>query len=257
MLSSHKVVDFWHYLDCWPSGRFCVGFIVPADEQATMIFASLSSLASTPATFPKQNIQPLDSTALCKNSPKLIISFQCILWINSGFSSVPEKIPKKAKPRRRAMSHAVHSLMSLYISTLIAPGGWPALYSASGLTSRITKLFSFCNRWASFTSTLLTLFSNRSSLFCLQSTSAKPCRFGRFGWSALNLKRFVTGNHCCRSNSGREKSVSGGFQTQSLRWRWVRRGYWSKWSHLLIEAASVKFLFFQIFSWKWENLIAR
>lgn len=118
--------NFWNYLDCWPSGRFWVGFIVPADEQATIIFASLSSLASTPATLQqRQNIQLLGYIQ-CGNSSKAFWSdLSCILLINSGFSSVPEKIPKNANPRRRAMSHGVHSRISLYISTLIAPGGWP------------------------------------------------------------------------------------------------------------------------------------
>lgn len=34
-------------LDCWPSGRFCVGFIVPPDEQATIILDFLSNFDST------------------------------------------------------------------------------------------------------------------------------------------------------------------------------------------------------------------
>jgi hypothetical protein len=40
---------------------------------------------------------------LCQNIP----------FKNSGFSSVPANIPKKAKAARRAMSQGVHSLMSL------------------------------------------------------------------------------------------------------------------------------------------------
>lgn len=36
------------YLDCWPSGRFCVGIMVPPDEHATIILASLLILDSTP-----------------------------------------------------------------------------------------------------------------------------------------------------------------------------------------------------------------
>lgn len=47
-----------------------------------------------------------------------------LLWINSGFSSVPEKMPKNANAALLAMSQAVHSLISLYICTLIAPSGW-------------------------------------------------------------------------------------------------------------------------------------
>lgn len=39
---------FLSNLDCWPSGRFCVGFMVPPDEQATMIFELLSNLDSIP-----------------------------------------------------------------------------------------------------------------------------------------------------------------------------------------------------------------
>lgn len=43
--------------------------------------------------------------------------------MKSGFSSVPEKIPKKANATRRAISHAVHSFISLYSCTLIASSG--------------------------------------------------------------------------------------------------------------------------------------
>lgn len=39
---------FLSNLDCWPSGRFCVGFMVPPDEQATMIFELLSNFDSIP-----------------------------------------------------------------------------------------------------------------------------------------------------------------------------------------------------------------
>lgn len=42
-------VRTWAHLDCWPSGRFCDGFMVPPDEQATIIFASFCSFASTAA----------------------------------------------------------------------------------------------------------------------------------------------------------------------------------------------------------------
>lgn len=35
-------------LDCWPSGKFCEGLVVPPPEQATMIFESLASFDSTP-----------------------------------------------------------------------------------------------------------------------------------------------------------------------------------------------------------------
>lgn len=38
-------------LDCWPSGRFCVGFIVPPAEQATIIFESFVSFESTPVLY--------------------------------------------------------------------------------------------------------------------------------------------------------------------------------------------------------------
>lgn len=46
-----------------------------------------------------------------------------LLCKNSGFSSVPENMPKNANAALRAMSHAVHSFISLYIWTLIAPSG--------------------------------------------------------------------------------------------------------------------------------------
>lgn len=48
-----------------------------------------------------------------------------LLCKNSGFSSVPAKMPKNANAALLAMSHAVHSFISLYICTLMAPGGWP------------------------------------------------------------------------------------------------------------------------------------
>lgn len=38
-------------LDCWPSGRFCVGFIVPPEEQATIIFEFLSNFDATPVPY--------------------------------------------------------------------------------------------------------------------------------------------------------------------------------------------------------------
>jgi hypothetical protein len=50
--------------------------------------------------------------------------FATILCMNSGFSSVPANMPKNANAARLAISHAVHSLINLYICTLMAPGGW-------------------------------------------------------------------------------------------------------------------------------------
>lgn len=58
------------------------------------------------------------------NKNERVGRLQFILGMNSGFSSVPEKMPKNANAARRAMSHAVHSFMSLYTCTLMAPGGW-------------------------------------------------------------------------------------------------------------------------------------
>lgn len=110
------------YLDCWPSGRFCDGFIVPPAEQATIIFAFLSNFATTAGnmnqifSFRKQEMHDYKN-AWCSK-------FIVVHCINSGFSSVPEKIPKNANAARLAMSHAVHSFISLYICTLIASGGW-------------------------------------------------------------------------------------------------------------------------------------
>lgn len=49
--------------------------------------------------------------------------FATILCMNSGFSSVPANMPKNANAARLAISHAVHSLINLYICTLMAPGG--------------------------------------------------------------------------------------------------------------------------------------
>lgn len=74
--SSHRSCRlFDNNLDCWPSGRFWVGFIVPADAQATMILASLSSLASTPATL--MSGKQINHSDACRNgSQKALISFQ-------------------------------------------------------------------------------------------------------------------------------------------------------------------------------------
>lgn len=72
-----RVARLWYYLDCWPSGRFWVGFIVPADEQATIIFASLSSLASTPATLSHKNKHSAAGYKQYGNGLKLLICSQC------------------------------------------------------------------------------------------------------------------------------------------------------------------------------------
>lgn len=184
-----QTFEFWHYLDCWPSGRFWVGFIVPADEQATIIFASsLLSLASTPATLSKkEDIQLLNPTPLCKNGPKLMISIQWhtlnklrilfCAWEDTeeSKSKTTSYVPRRPFPYQSVHLHIDSSWrMTLEIQTThshefvikLRQGIThisesiiillTALYSASGLTSRITKLFSFCNRRASFTSTLLT-----------------------------------------------------------------------------------------------------
>lgn len=57
-------------------------------------------------------------------SPPLTIWRVFLRRMNSGFSSVPENMPKKANAALLAMSQAVHSFISLYIWTLIAPSGW-------------------------------------------------------------------------------------------------------------------------------------
>lgn len=65
----------------------------------------------------------LEETSICMTSGNVWLGKFILLLMNSGFSSVPEKIPKNKNAARLAMSHAVHSFMSLYICTLIAPGG--------------------------------------------------------------------------------------------------------------------------------------
>lgn len=114
-----KFLEMILYLDCWPSGRFGVGFIVPPAEQATMILAFLSIF---------------DSTSISVNEMISRLAFELLAFIRIlsilpcmklGFSSVPENIPKNANAARLAMSQAVHSFISLYTCTLIASGGWP------------------------------------------------------------------------------------------------------------------------------------
>lgn len=112
----------WNHLDCWPSGRFWDGFIVPPEAQATIIFAFLSSFDSTPVSICQTTVTSKNSR--CSRIEEASLGKHVILCMNSGFSSVPEKMPKNANAARLAISHAVHSLISLYICTLIAPGGW-------------------------------------------------------------------------------------------------------------------------------------
>lgn len=192
LLAFREILWWLHCTPCWASHYyFCIftKFWIH-NYQKNDLVENTWILSKNDSTKYKYN---WDSVILCKNS---------------GFSSVPAKMPKKANAARLAMSHAVHSFISLYICTLIAPGGWAwtikhhsksqsvflwwkrvhflqiigrhqklrnalgsfeffvaylgimsrltSLNSASGRTSRITKLFSFCSRNASFTSTLLT-----------------------------------------------------------------------------------------------------
>lgn len=109
------------YLDCFPSGRFCVGFIVPPAEHATIIFESLSSFSSTPA---QRWYMRLIAGTCINGEDAASRSRTCyVLFMNSGFSSVPANMPKKANAALLAISHAVHSFINLYICTLTAPGG--------------------------------------------------------------------------------------------------------------------------------------
>lgn len=69
-------------------------------------------------------LKTLDSLKKSMQQMEASLGKYVILCMNSGFSSVPEKMPKNANAARLAISHAVHSFISLYICTLIAPGGW-------------------------------------------------------------------------------------------------------------------------------------
>jgi hypothetical protein len=115
------------YLDCFPSGKFCVGFSVPPVEHATIIFASLPIFASTPA--PRQHMLLIavslmsNQTAVTLFLNQTAVTLAIILCKNSGFSSVPANMPKNANAARLAISQAVHSFINLYICTLMAPGG--------------------------------------------------------------------------------------------------------------------------------------
>lgn len=57
-------------LDCWPSGRFWVGFIVPPDAQATIIFDFLSNFDSIPVAYEiiyEQRILQTNIDRICFN----------------------------------------------------------------------------------------------------------------------------------------------------------------------------------------------
>ena len=123
-----RICQAWHaefhnitYGDCFPSGKFCVGFSDRPVEHATIIFASLPTFSSTPA----QIKHKLLIIVPFKNNQTTITKFgSCyILCMNSGFSCVPANIPKNTNVAHLAIFHAVHSFINLNTWILTAPGG--------------------------------------------------------------------------------------------------------------------------------------
>lgn len=116
------------------------------------------------------------------------VVIEALLWINSGFSSVPAKMPKNAKAALLAMSQAVHSFISLYICTLTAPGGcayiriWKMLMFALHILVKDYK-WKKINTWVSVSELILVynIFSIYKFLTCNLkiSITPSPTIFGR------------------------------------------------------------------------------